>query len=231
MDDRPTDILARNRAKRGAAEVFDILRDEIIALQLPPGSPLQRADLQARFGVSSTPVRDALMRLADEGLVVIYPQHATLVSHIDIGAAERAQFLRRSVEIEVVRTLALDPATAPLDALRNLIRQKGGYADSGDYEAFMRCDAAFHFAMFEAAGVGGLWRLIRRGSGHIDRLRRLHLPVEGKMREIIRFHEEIADAIAAGEPVKAQEAMREHLSRSLLFASALRDRQPTYFQP
>jgi GntR family transcriptional regulator, rspAB operon transcriptional repressor len=229
MDDRPTDILARNRTKRGAAEVFDILRDEIIGLALPPGSPLQRADLQARFGVSSTPVRDALMRLADEGLVVIYPQHATLVSLIDTTAAERAQFLRKSVEIEVVRTLALDPAKAPLDTLRALIGQKAAFADAGDYEAFMQADAAFHRAMFDAAGVGGLWRLIRRGSGHIDRLRRLHLPVEGKMREVIGFHEQIAEAIAAGDEAGAQDAMREHLSRSLLFAGALRDRHPAYF--
>jgi GntR family transcriptional regulator, rspAB operon transcriptional repressor len=230
MDDRPNDILARNRSKRGAAEVFDILRDEIIALSLPPGAPLQRGELQMRFGVSSTPVRDALMRLADEGLVVIYPQHATLVSYIDLAAAERAQFLRRSVEIEVVRKLALDPALAPLDALRELTRQMMHFADAGDYAAFLQCDAAYHRAMFDAAGIGELWRMIRRGSGHIDRLRRLHLPVKGKMREIIAFHSEIVNAIAAGDAVRGQEAMREHLSSSLQFAGALKGQHPAYFQ-
>jgi GntR family transcriptional regulator, rspAB operon transcriptional repressor len=226
----PTNLLARNRSKPGAAEVFDVLRDEIIGLKLPPGTALQRADLQTRFAVSSTPVRDALMRLAEEGLVVIFPQHATLVSHIDLAAAERAQFLRKAVEIEVVRTLALDPAKAPIAALRALIAQKQSFAEADDHGAFMQADAAFHRAMFEAAGVDGLWWIIRKGSGHIDRLRRLHLPMQGKMREIIRFHGDIADAIAAGKVGDAQAAMREHLSRSLLFAGALRDQHPGYFQ-
>jgi GntR family transcriptional regulator, rspAB operon transcriptional repressor len=230
MDDRPHNLLARNRARAGAAEVFDILRGEIIALALPPGAPLQRADLQRRFGLSSTPVRDALMRLAEEGLVDIYPQHATLVSLIDLAAAERAQVLRKAVEIEVVRMLALEPSKAPIDKLRSLIRQKSAFADLGEFEPFTAADGAFHRSLFEAAGVADLWRLIRRESGHIDRLRRLNLPVEGKMREIIGAHTDIVDAIAAGKPEAAQAAMREHLSRSLLFAPALRERHPAYFQ-
>jgi GntR family transcriptional regulator, rspAB operon transcriptional repressor len=230
MDDRPTDILARNRAKRGAAEVFDILRDDIIALRLPPGAPLQRAELQARFGVSSTPVRDALMRLHDEGLVVVYPQHATLVSRIDLSAAERAQFLRKSVEIEVVRALALDPAAELVERLRELIRQQADFAGRDDFEAFLRTDSAFHRTMFDAAGVTELWWQIRRSSGHIDRLRRLHLPVAGKTGEIIGAHSDIAEAIAEGAPERAQQAMRLHLSSSLQFANALRDQNPTYFQ-
>jgi GntR family transcriptional regulator, rspAB operon transcriptional repressor len=230
MDDRPHDVLARNRSKPGAAEVFDTLRNDIIGLTLPPGAPLQRADLQDRFGVSSTPVRDALMRLAEEGLVVVFPQHATLVSYIDLAAAERAQFLRKAVEIEVVRTLAQEPTRVPLNVLRGLIDGKSAFADGGDHAAFMEADAAFHRILFEAAGVLALWWVIRRGSGHIDRLRRLHLPVEGKMREIIRFHRAIVDAIAAGEAAAAENAMREHLSRSLQFADALKARHPTFFQ-
>jgi DNA-binding GntR family transcriptional regulator len=230
MDDRPHNLLARNRTRAGAAEVFDVLRGEIIALTLPPGAPLQRAELQRRFGLSSTPVRDALMRLAEEGLVDIYPQHATLVSLIDLAAAERSQVLRKAVEIEVVRTLARDTAKAPVDKLRSLIRQKTAFADLGEFEPFTAADGAFHRALFEAAGVLDLWHLIRRESGHIDRLRRLNLPVEGKMREIIGAHTDIVDAIEAGKPEAAQVAMREHLSRSLLFAPALRERHPAYFR-
>jgi GntR family transcriptional regulator, rspAB operon transcriptional repressor len=231
MDDRPHTLLARNRARAGAAEVFDVLREEIVSLALPPGAPLHRADLQRRFGLSSTPVRDALMRLAEEGLVDVFPQHATLVSLIDLAAAERAQVLRKAVEIEVVRILAFAPAKAPVERLRSLIRQKTAFADLGEFEPFTAADGAFHRALFEAAGVIDLWRLIRRESGHIDRLRRLNLPVEGKMREIILAHAAIVDAIEAGRPEEAQSAMREHLSRSLMFAGALRDSQPAFFLP
>ena len=56
-------------SRRAAPQVFERLRDQIIALVLPPGAPLARVTLQAEFGLSSTPIRDALMRLAEEGLV------------------------------------------------------------------------------------------------------------------------------------------------------------------
>lgn len=231
MDDHPQDNLARNRARPGAADVFDILREDIISLQLPPGAPLQRSELQVRFGLSSTPVRDALMRLADEGLIIIYPQHATVVSRIDLDAAEQAQFLRKSIEVEIVRKLALEPTRAPIRELRDLIALKVTFADSRADQAFMQADAMFHRMLFQAAGVVDLWHLVRRRSGHIDRLRRLNLPVEGKMREIIGFHSMIVDAVAAGDGVAAQDAMREHLSRSLKFAADLKARHPAFFAP
>jgi DNA-binding GntR family transcriptional regulator len=75
-----------------------------------------------------------------------------------------------------------------------------------------------------------LWELVRRQSGHIDRLRRLHLPKEGKMREILAAHTAIVEAIAAGDAAAAQGALRDHLSRSLDFVPSLRDLHPTYFR-
>src|SRR6187399_3674674 len=95
-----------DRDRQAAPQVFERLRGMIISLALPPGSPLSRADLAGQFGVSSTPVRDALMRLEEEGLVDVFPQHATVVSRIDIGRAEQAHFLRQALELEIVALLA-----------------------------------------------------------------------------------------------------------------------------
>lgn len=217
------------RGRGGAAHVFEALREEIITLKLAPGAVLSRQALQGRFGLSSTPIRDALMRLQEERLVQVFPQHATVVSPIDIGRARQAQFLRRSVELEVVRALALEPNPDVVGKLRSLIRQQTAFADVGEYEAFTSADLAFHQAMYDAANVSDLWRLVRRQGGHIDRLRRLHLPVEGKIREILRAHIAIVDAIAAGKPDEAQRALRDHLSRSLDFVDKLKASHPEYF--
>jgi DNA-binding GntR family transcriptional regulator len=214
---------------RGALYVFDVLREEIISLKLAPRTVLSRADLQGRFGLSSTPIRDALMRLQEEYLVSVFPQHATIVSPIDIGRAREAQFLRRSVELEIVRTLALAPDEAVLAKLRSLVRQQTAFADLGEVEAFNTADRAFHRTMYEAIGIIDLWHLVRRQGGHIDRLRRLNLPVEGKMREILRAHEAIVAAIAAGKPEEAQLHLRDHLSRSLDFVDKLKASHPEYF--
>lgn len=226
------DISAFSRGRGGAGQVFAILREEIIGLRLKPGEVLSRLELQERFGLSSTPVRDALMRLQDEGLVAVYPQHATLVSPIDIDRARQAQFLRRSIEIELVHVLTArgaDPAL--IERLRSLIRQQSAFAELGEHEAFAAADQAFHRTMYEAGQVIELWHLVRRQSGHIDRLRRLHLPLKGKMHEILSAHAEIVDAMAAGDAATAAAALRQHLSRSLQFVDTLRQTYPDYFAP
>ncbi|MCA0406500.1 MAG: GntR family transcriptional regulator [Proteobacteria bacterium] len=232
MDTLAARPLAETSAPRrggGAATIYDTLRDEIIALTLTPGTVLSRHELQERFGLSATPIRDALLKLQIEGLVDIFPQHATVVSPIDLERARQAQFLRRSVELELVRSLALQPDKAPITRLRSLIRQKETLAELQEYEAFNAADQAFHRTLYEAMGVGELYDLIKRQGAHIDRLRRLNLPVTGKMSAIIAEHGAIADAIAAGQPEAAQEALRFHLSRSLQFVDTLKERFPQYF--
>src|SRR5512138_3139055 len=96
-----------DRDRQAAPQVFERLRGMIISLELPPGSPLSRAALAAQFGVSSTPIRDALMRLEEEGLVDVFPQYATVVSRVDVRLAQQAHFLRQAVELEIVRGLAI----------------------------------------------------------------------------------------------------------------------------
>jgi DNA-binding GntR family transcriptional regulator len=219
----------QTRGRGGAGHVFMLLRDEIIALSLKPGTVLSRAELQERFGVSSTPVRDALMRLQSERLVEVYPQHATIVSPIDLDLARQAQFLRRSIEVELVRVLSAAPDAALVERLRSLIRQQEAFAGLGEFEAFTRVDQAFHQAFYDAAQVMELWTLVRRQSGHIDRLRRLNLPVGDKMAMIVREHTAVVDALARGDGAGAEAALRTHLSHSLQFVSTLRESYPDYF--
>ncbi len=215
-------------SRRAAPQVFDRLRDQIIALVLPPGAPLSRVALQAEFGLSSTPVRDALMRLAEEGLVEIFPQHATLVSRIDVGRAQEAQFLRQALELEIVRLLAREPAPGLVDELNALITQQRRLARNGDFAAFMLADNAFHERLYSAADKRDLWALVRSRSGHIDRLRRLHLPSPGKAQTILRHHKQIVEAIAAGRPEEAQAHLREHLTGTLSDLATIRSRFPDY---
>ena len=229
MDDVTT-ASVRARGRGGAAHVFFMLRQEIIALTLAPGAVLSRVELQDRFGLSSTPVRDALMRLQEEGLVEVFPQHATVVSPIDLERAQQGQFLRRSIELEIVRTLALHPDAVVIEKLNSLIRQQPAFSRLGEHSAFTAADQAFHKTMYDSAKVPLLWDVVARLSGHIDRLRRLHLPVPGKMRDVMRDHQAIVDAIAAGQPDAAQAALRDHLSRSLGFVETLRQSHPDYFR-
>ncbi len=106
-----------DRDRQAAPQVFERLREMIVSLKLPPGSALSRAALAAQFGVSSTPIRDALMRLEEEGLVDVFPQHATVVSRIDVRLAQQAHFLRQALELEIVKALAQEHGDALMDEL------------------------------------------------------------------------------------------------------------------
>src|SRR5689334_23158682 len=219
-----------DRARQAAPQVFERLRNAIIALELPPGAPLSRAELAAQFGVSSTPVRDALMRLEEEGLVDVFPQHATVVSRIDIGRAQQAHFLRQALELEIVRLLAEQHDNALVIRLDHAIALQQQFAKGGDFEAFMAADNEFHAQLYADAGKQDLWALVRSRSGHIDRLRRLHLPSPGKAQNIVKRHKAIARAIAAGKPEEAQRQLREHLSGTLAQVDEIRKRYPDYFR-
>src|SRR4051794_23249006 len=101
-----TNFQAPARSQQAATQVYEQLREMILSLKLTPGTALSRADLQRQFRLSSTPVRDALMRLEEAGLVEVFPQSGTIVSLIDVPLAQQAQFLRRAIEQEAVRVLA-----------------------------------------------------------------------------------------------------------------------------
>ncbi|MDO8399528.1 MAG: GntR family transcriptional regulator [Bradyrhizobium sp.] len=217
-----------DRDRQAAPQVFERLRDMIVSLKLPPGSPLSRAALATQFGVSSTPIRDALMRLEEEGLVDVFPQHATVVSRIDVRLAQQAHFLRQALELEIVKALALEHVDALIDELNGTIALQQKFTRAGDFEKFMAADNDFHAQLYAATGNRALWDLVRSRSGHIDRLRRLHLPSPGKAQDIVRHHKLIVAAISANQPDEAQRHLRQHLSGTLGYLAEIRARFPEY---
>jgi DNA-binding GntR family transcriptional regulator len=217
-----------DRTRLAAPQVLEKLRDAILSLELAPGTVLARQELANHFGVSQTPVREALLRLNEEGLVDVFPQHATLVSRIDIAAARQAHFLRRSIELELVRQLALEPPAGLAEQMKATIAQQAALSAAQRYGDFVGADRAFHRLMYEAGGVPDLWELVGRVSGHVDRLRRLHLPTAGKTEAILRDHRAIVRGIEAKDPAAAQAALRKHLSGTLSAVDEICRQYPDY---
>ncbi|MET0678754.1 MAG: GntR family transcriptional regulator [Bradyrhizobium sp.] len=224
----PRSASGLDRDRQAAPQVFERLRGMIVSLELPPGAPLSRAALAAQFGVSSTPIRDALMRLEEEGLVDVFPQYATVVSRVDVRLAQQAHFLRQALELEIVRELAIRRDETLAATLRDMIARQQQHARAGEFEKFMAADNEFHGALYAAADKHDLWTLVRSRSGHIDRLRRMHLPSPGKAQDIVRHHKLIAKAIETGKPDEAQRNLRAHLSGTLSELALIRSRYPEH---
>lgn len=215
-----------------AEQIYADLRERIVTLELPPNQSLSRNELSEHYGISQTPLRDALLKLEREGLVEIYPQSRTLVTRIDTRVVRETQFLRSAVEVEIATLLAATPDKSRVAPAREALERQFAVAERpGGYEGFMQLDKEFHRQLFIAADKPGLHDLIDERSGQLDRVRRFHLnlPNEGKMQQVLADHREILDAVLASEVEAAHLAMRRHLSGTLQRLDGLKAGYPDYF--
>jgi len=218
-----------DRRSAAVPQIYDRLRGLIVELHLRPGESLSKAVLAKNFGISETPVREALLRLEEEGLVVIKPQSGTYVAPIDVEKAAEARFLRLSVEIEVVKNLCRGQHPVDREELRATLDRQRFFSRIGDRDDFSRQDSAFHMAMYRMAGVEGLWRNVRAMRAHLTRLRMLDIPQPGTMESIIGEHEAIYEAICHGDPVAGEAAVRGHLSGTVAPIEVLKAKYLDYF--
>lgn len=225
----PTGRIALDRTRQASPQIVEHLRERILALDLAPGTVLSRATLQKQFGLSQTPVRDALLKLEEEGLVTVYPQYATLVSRIDLNKARQAHFMRRAIEADVVRLLAERRPEGVVDDLRRANDLLRAEAKAQDYAFFLQLDREFHHRLFQYADLLWIWPILLGQLGHLDRLRRLNLPNVG-MDRVVRQHDDIVAGIAAGDPDAAEAALRDHLANTLAMLDMIATRYPEYIE-
>ena len=160
-----------------------------------PGEVISEAEIALSYGVSRTPVREAILKLSDEGLVEIFPHSGIFVSRIPLAALPEAIIIRKALE-ETTARLAADRATSSQIQILHAILARQREADSaGDRDGFHQADETFHGAIAEVAGYPGIWTLIQQVKVHVDRFRRLTLPQSGRMSQVIAEHEVILAAV------------------------------------
>lgn len=214
---------------RAADVVRETLRDAILDSQLTPGTWLREEELARYFGVSRTPVREALLRLSDEGLVDIVPKAGTIVSRIPLDALPEAIVIRRALEDVAVRTAAGRASGSQLLGLRAILKRQQEAAEAGDAGAFHAADEAFHAGIAEAAGYPGIWTLVQQVKVQVDRYRRLTLPQEGRMLRVLKEHAAVVSALEKRDPEAAARAMRHHLDGLEQSLPDIRKLNPEYF--
>lgn len=192
-------------------QVHAHLRRLILRLQLKPGEALSEKDLSVKLGVSRTPVREAFIRLSEEGLVDIFPQRGTLVAPIRIAEIEEAQFLRDILETAVVRRAAESMDPAVLTQLTDNLQQQQMILQRKDYDAFWELDERFHQLLCKSVSLPRAWRVIHAVKGQLDRVRYISLPEPGHAELVLRQHTEILEAVRDGDVDRAVASMQNHL--------------------
>lgn len=212
-----------------ATLVHQRLREDILSLALKPGSTVSEKELSLAYGVGRTPVREALLRLADEGLVEVVPKSGTVVTRIPMAKLPQAIVIRKALEDVAVRAAATRASKSDLLGLRMLLARQSEAAAVGDEAAFHAADEGFHAAIAEAAGYPEIWSLVKQVKVEVDRYRRLTLPQTGRMVRVQRDHAAVADALEARNAEAASRAMAAHLDTLRLSLEEIRRIYPDYF--
>jgi DNA-binding GntR family transcriptional regulator len=187
------------------------LREEILANRLTAGTELQETALAAELGVSRGPVREAIGRLAAEGLVVVRPRRGAVVRSLTKDEFVEAYEVREALEVLAVRLATPRLTNEGLVRLEQLIEAMEGYAAREEVDEFFEANAAFHASLFEASGNGKLRQLYEQLLGQMSSLRRRSLALRGNLQQSVEEHRAILAAVAAGEPDRAAELMSEHI--------------------
>jgi DNA-binding GntR family transcriptional regulator len=222
--------ISRVRAIPASARIQAALRERIISMHLLPGAPLSEKEITEAYGVSRTPVREALLRLSEERLVDIYPQYGTFVSRIRVETLKDAMAIRGALERVTAREAAKQASIQDVADLKKILDRQRASDKANDVAEFHAGDENFHEAIATIARHPNLWRVVRQEKAQVDRCRMLTLPMPGRRKHVIGQHVTIVEAIAAGDPDGAERAMKAHLADVLPGIDQVRDAHPDYFE-
>jgi GntR family transcriptional regulator, rspAB operon transcriptional repressor len=208
-------------------QIYAGLRQRIIRSEIPPGAALSEAEIARRFSISRQPVREAFIKLAEEGLLEVRPQRGTFVRKISKTAVMDARFVREAIEANIVREVAAQSDAGLIANLRKqLVAQRA--VPVGELYDFMRLDEEFHRTLADAAGRLYGWKVIEDVKLQMDRVRYLSLR-SFPQAKLIRQHSDIVDAIEAASSDEAERRMREHLRLIMDDLSSIETQHPDFF--
>lgn len=190
-----------------------VLLENIVHLNLAPGTPLSDKDIAARLSLSRTPVREALLLLEEMRFVNVYPQRGTFVSLLDIDDIEESRYIRKCLEADTLIQATRQFSSDSLITIEANIRMQRNAVVKSDKKRFLDLDQAFHYLLCEGCGRSRIWPLIRKNSLHFFRVRRLKVS-EGYMGQgsFLEQHHQLIQSIQNGDAERALNILNTHLS-------------------
>lgn len=195
-----------------AGQIEKAIRQAVFRLDLKPGQALHENDLAAAFGVSRTPVREALQTLHRDGLVERKPSRGTFVSHIDRKTIQDAQFARECLETGIVRRLCQSGLSSEARLhIEAILEQQNDAIARADVAAFHEHDDSFHSALAKETGHEHIAELLGRERAPLDRLRLVGFQQPDALSHYLNDHRAILKAILQRDADSAVAAVEKHL--------------------
>ena len=194
-----------------ADRAYDELRDRLVTLRIPPGSPIDEDEIGAQLGMGRTPVREAIKRLALENLVTVFPRRGTFASEINITDLAYVSDVRAQLEAHAAYRAAQRLSPAQRQELEGLLDELGRSRGGEDQAALMSLDTRIHRFIYRCSGNPYLEETASR---YLNLSLRIWYLVIDRLPHLfarVHEHEELLRAIGAGEAERARDIVAEHI--------------------
>lgn len=222
-------VVKRHERETGREYVLRVLKENIVQLELEPGSRISENELAAEIGVSRTPIREALIELSKSKIVEIYPQRGSYVSLIDWGLVEEAQFMRLTLEKAVIRLACQGLDEEKIQGLEKNVKLQQFYKNNNDTGELIELDNQFHKELFEITDKSHIYKLMSGIILHFDRLRTLRTKTIDH-QYVVDDHLALLNAIRMRDVQAGEETMERHLTRHVIDEEIVRSKYPQYFK-
>ncbi|MBO7582230.1 MAG: GntR family transcriptional regulator [Treponema sp.] len=207
---------------------FRVIRDNIISLELKPGTMISEQDLAYELDLSRTPVHEALQELSKTKIVEIFPQKGSLVSLINLELVNEAVFVRATLESAITEEACKIANDEDIKYLTENVELQEFLLKQNNIDKFMEMDNLFHQKMYEITNKMQCYYMVKSMNIHHDRFRALR--VHGADRTpILKIHKQILQAIQDKDAEAARELTAEHINRTRLDAAEIQKKYPQYF--
>lgn len=213
------------------SQAYDILINKIVTATYQPGQKISEKKIEEDINIGRTPVREALLRLRQEGLINVIPQSGTYISKIDMKEVLDARFVRSSVEERIMRTAAAINLTPTQVAhFKRILANQKLIMHEDNFPQFLTSDDEFHRYFYEVTGHLRIWQWLKKINIQFDRFRFLRLKVEGlSWNELIEEHRALLQAVINKDINEVERLTANHMHLMLKEEGSLINTFPNYF--
>lgn len=208
---------------------FRAIRENIVNLELKPGSMVSEQEIADVLNLSRTPVHEALQEIALTGIIKVVPQKGSYVCYINMDYVDEAIFCRSTLESAITELACKKATDDDISKLEENISLQEFYVAKGNVEKFMELDNEFHHVIYQIANKSLCYRLITMVNIHHDRIRELHLH-SSNPAAVLEEHKAIVECFRSHDGEKAKDLIVKHLNKFYLDADEIKKKYSKYFE-
>lgn len=210
---------------------YRVLYENIMNLQLPPGTAMSEQELSAWLSVSRTPVREAFIRLAQKGLLEVLPQRGTFVSQINTEQLDEFRFLRVTVEKEIIRLACRDFPDEYMEKIQRCLKEQDQYLTQKNIKQFFVSDNTMHSLLYQGCSKSHVWQFLKTANLDYMRARMLNIAAAVEQMNILfSQHQAMVEAVLRHDGQRGVSIAEEHINKGTIDVEVLKKQYPAYFK-